>query len=59
MVSELEREVMIKIATVEHIIDSIRRQIAENIDSEANIGGCLQGSVDDYMTTFDAQTKRM
>ena len=41
------------------MIDEMRAIVKTNCNSEDNIDGCLVGTVDDYLASFEAQNQQM
>ena len=56
---QLRVELQGKADQVSIMVEEIRATVRDNRNSAANIDGCLIGSIDEYMPTFQAQTSQL
>ena len=58
-VNEVEAEIMLQCLRIKEQVMGVRAQLASHLWSPKNINGCLRGSVDLYLQTFDAQIAKL
>ena len=55
----LQKEILQDCQEVSEGIARIRKKIIDNINNEDSMSGCLRGSVEDYIQSFETQIDRL
>ena len=57
-VSEVEKDLIGDFDRISELIDATRSKIESHRNSKDNMQGCLTGTVDDYLVSFEGQVKK-
>ena len=58
-IAELEAEVMVELLQIQGKIEGVRARLESCQNSPQNLNGCLKGSVNDYLDSFDGQIQKL